>query len=44
MTKQRNSEIVEALGVAKAQVTIYSYMNFADGTVLTRFTIIVIWI
>jgi len=38
MTKQRKRENGETMSVVKAQVTICPYVNFAEGTVLTRFT------
>jgi len=38
LTKQRKRENGEAMSVVKAQVTICPNMNFAEGTVLTRFT------
>jgi len=38
MTKQRKTENGETMCVVKAQVKICLYMNFAEKTVLTRFT------
>jgi len=38
VTKQRKRENGETTNVVKAQVTNCPYMNFPEGTVLTRFT------
>jgi len=38
MTKQRKEGNREIMSVVKEQVTIRPYMNFAESTVLTRFT------
>jgi len=38
MTKQRKRENTETMSVVKAQVTVYPYMNFPEGTFLKRFT------
>jgi len=38
MTKQRRGKTEKQLRVVKTQVPISRYMNFAEGTFLTRFT------
>jgi len=38
MTKQRKRENEETMSAFKAEVTTCPFMNFVEGTVLTRFT------
>jgi len=38
MTEQRKRESGETISVVKAEATICPFMNFVEGTVLSRFT------